>query len=77
MSQGGETTRRFRWMKKTKTALSFPQKCRVSGGECGGLGLLWSPNPKNVPIDPLRPISVPPPMKWRVFNTAPFYPVSI
>ena len=64
-------------MEIRKTPLEDPPKCRVSGGECGGLGLLWSPNPKNVPIDPSRPTSVPPPMKWRVFNTAPFYPVSI
>ena len=33
-------------METRKTALYFPQKCRVSGGECDGLGVLWSPNPE-------------------------------
>ena len=41
MSRGGENPRRNG---KSRKPSVDPPKCRDSGGECGGLGLLWSPN---------------------------------
>ena len=61
-------------MENRESPVTDPPKRRDSGGGCGGLGLLWFPNRENVPIDPSRPTSVPPPHEVARVQHSPLLP---